>query len=359
MARAAPAVGAPADRTPYTRTIKKLFDVDPTGDVLLDNRYGDIDYEVWDRNEVKVAVTITVDAASDDRAEDVFDRIDIGFSASDDRVEVVTALAKSSSWSFWNWSGGDEEFEIDYVVHAPAGFDVEVHNRYGDVRLADLAGDADLEIRYGDLAAGDIAGDAEVTVAYGDARLGRVGDLEAEVRYGELELLSAGRVTLDSRYSELAFGRVDQLQLDSRYDEFDIGYLGSLVNEGRYDEFAIDTLGEGEVDTRYTEIRVGYLADAARMNLHYGDARIADTSPRISVIDLNGNYADLAVRLAPELRYSLEARGNYTDIDLPSALTIVRKEKAGNAESYRARTGDDGGSASVVLVGSYGSIRVE
>ena len=357
LTHAAPATPAPADadQRPYTRTIKKLYPVDASGDVALDNRYGDIEYHTWDRREVKVAVTISVDAASESRAERVFDRIDVAFAATARRVDVKTSVEGKSGWSM----GGGEKFEIDYDVYAPTGFDVEVHNRYGDVRLPDLAGDAEVEIRYGDLVGGDVAGDTRLTVAYGDAVLGRVGPLRADVRYGELDLARAADVTLDSRYSEMAFGHVASLALESRYDEFAIGYLGSLVNEGRYDEFAIDTLGSGEVDTRYTDLDVGYLAEAARMNLHYGDARIRDTGPGLRAIDLEGSYTDLHVRLAPALRYALEARGRYTDIDLPAGLTIVRKEKSGASESYRGYAGARDAEVTVALVGSYGSIRVE
>ena len=44
----------------FTKTIKREFDISANGTTYLSNKYGKIEVKTWDKNRVKIAVTIVV-----------------------------------------------------------------------------------------------------------------------------------------------------------------------------------------------------------------------------------------------------------------------------------------------------------
>ena len=66
----------------FERKITEEYSISENGSVEMHNRYGNVDVETWSGSEVKIEVIITVDARNQEKADEVFDRIDINFSNS-------------------------------------------------------------------------------------------------------------------------------------------------------------------------------------------------------------------------------------------------------------------------------------
>jgi len=339
---------------PFTKSINKLFKVANTGDLRLDNRHGDITYAVWDRNEVKIAVLIEIDASSESKADEVFNRISIDVSNGNSFVAAKTEIAAGGgSW----WGNSNSSFKINYTVSAPEGWNVDFANSYGDVRIPDLAKDVKLDIRYGDLFTGNISGNTDLSVSYGDAHLGKLQKLDATFKYADIEIKSATLTTINSKYSETRIKRLVRLYLDSQYDEFDIGSVKEFVNAGRYDNFKIDSAWSVKLDSRYTDIRINYLAEDVELDMRHGDAHVGSTAPQLANVNMSGEYTDFTIRLHSAVEYSLEAKGNYSDIDVPSSLKMMRKEEIGSSSNYSGRFGAEP-KAKIIMNTSYGSIDI-
>lgn len=339
----------------YTKSINKLFQVDNVGDLRLDNRHGDINYSVWDRNEVKIAVLIEVDASSESKADEVFERISIDFANARTAVSAKTEIAANGGTSWWGSSNCT--YTINYTVSAPKGWNIDVANSYGDVNMPDLAKDAKLDVRYGDLFTGSIAGSTDLSVSYGEAHMGKLQKLDATFKYAEIEIKSATLTTISSKYSETSINRVARLNLDSQYDEFKIGSVKELINAGRYDDFRIDSAWSVQLESRYTDVRINYLADDVSLDLRHGDGHVGATSPQLKSVFMKGEYSDFFVRLNPAVKYSLEAKGRYSDIDIPSTLKMMRKEKIGSSSNYSGELGSNP-KTTIVMNTSYGSIDI-
>ncbi len=341
---------------PFTKSINKRFVVNQTGSITLDNRYGNINYTIAGDDVVRISVTIEVDARTEAKAEEIFERISIDFSGAPSLVSAKTVIDGSNNG--WTWSTNSTSYKINYEVSAPKDFELILSNRYGNSSVADLAGAATFDIRYGDLRTGNIAGATELSLAYGKAHLDKLHDLTADVKYGEVRATAVADGKVVSRYSQLSLKRVETLTLDSQHDDYALGSVHKLTNSGRYDKFAIDSAWLISVATRYTDMRIGWLAEAAKLQMRYGDAYIASTAAGVEEIDLNGQYTNFVVNLDPAVKYQLTAEGKYAQISLPADMTVVRKESAGSTTSYAGHAGTNPQSR-VALVASYGSIRIK
>ncbi len=339
----------------YTKSINRRFPVASVGELVLDNQHGDIDLTFWDKQEVRVAVTIIVEANSEQRARGIFDRVDVSFASSGDRVEARTVLSGSNSR--WGGSGTNTELRINYVVQAPVGFTPELTNRYGATRVADISTDARFDVSYGSLDVGDIDGATQLELAYGQATLGELGDLVAEVSYSQFVAERATDVRVDARYSQLDLAKGDELALESRYGEYKLGTVRALTNDGRYDAFTIDSVGSLGIESRYTNISVNHLADVAELRLHYGSAEIRGVAPGFVRLDLVGDYTDFDIRLGDAVPFTLRGEGRYVDFQLPSYFTRLRREVLGTTSTFEGQHGE-GEVGEVIVQADHGSVYI-
>ena len=84
----------------FKKNIKKEYAISPNGTVALSNKYGIINVQTWSKNQVKIEVTITVNARNQGDADFVFEKININCSKSGDYIKAKTEIRKtSSSWA--------------------------------------------------------------------------------------------------------------------------------------------------------------------------------------------------------------------------------------------------------------------
>ena len=255
---------APAGRNVTVRKeFSETFDVEAAGRLVLDNRHGDIVYRVAPGRQVSIRVDVRATAGSEKEAQDLLDDIDVAIEASSSEVSAVTKIAgrgrKMTSVTVGN-RGEDRGFEVDYTVSGPAGFALELENRFGDVTLADMTSRARVEVTYGNLEAGDLGAGSTVEVGFGDATVGYAPDLDASVKYGKLGVRGAERAKVHARFSELTLGRFGELVVDAQYGKYTVQSATTFRSEGGFNGMRVDSAERVTVDGDYNDVKVGYLA---------------------------------------------------------------------------------------------------
>ena len=102
----------------FEKKIVDQFAIASDGEVEIINRYGKVELETWDENEVKIEVTIIVEAKSQGKADEVFERIKVNFSNTSSLVRASTDIASGSKWDKW-FGSSSNKFEINYHVWVP------------------------------------------------------------------------------------------------------------------------------------------------------------------------------------------------------------------------------------------------
>ena len=78
----------------YTRVIKKEFSVNADAQLTIDNSFGKVHCNNWDKNIVQIEVTITVEAANENSAGKLFDKISIIINGSASQIDAKTIMTK-------------------------------------------------------------------------------------------------------------------------------------------------------------------------------------------------------------------------------------------------------------------------
>lgn len=150
-----------------TKSYSKSYSVSGSDKISLDNQFGDMKISTWDKNEVKVEVTIKAEAGTDAKAQAILDRINIEDGKSSNSVWFKTKMANNNSEK---WEKGEKQsFSIHYTVYTPANNPLDARNKFGEMFIGDYNGEATLESSFGGLTAGKLGNAKKVSVEFGKA----------------------------------------------------------------------------------------------------------------------------------------------------------------------------------------------
>lgn len=189
------------------------FKVKTGGKLEIDVNPGDIDIEIWNKDEVQVWVS-GVDV-EDEKHLDVFLK---------NNVVYVKYL------SGWGWSEGAE-----FSVNIPAKFNVDVKTTGGDITISGkITGEVKLNTSGGDISTGSVEGDASIVTAGGDVTVGNVeGELNLKTQGGDIEtgMISGSKTSLTTMGGDIDIqGVKNELEANTFGGDITVGKIGGRSN---------------------------------------------------------------------------------------------------------------------------------
>jgi hypothetical protein len=167
------------------KTYSKSYNVSSSDKVSFDNRFGELKIATWDKNEVKVDVTMTGKANTDERAQEILNTIRIEDGKNNSGVFFKTHIEnqnkkynKEEKEKYRN-----EGFSIDYVVYMPARNPLHARNEFGKMILPDYTGEIEVESKFGSLTAGDLTNVKRVRVEFGESTIESINDGKLNIHF--------------------------------------------------------------------------------------------------------------------------------------------------------------------------------
>lgn len=212
------------------KTIIKIFDVDASDNLVVDNQYGQVSVGLWDKKEIRVQITILANSDSDERVQQFLDAVTIEEKRTSDQILVRTNFSQSnlSNWSFGKWKEGGERnyVKINYEVMMPKNNALTVRNKFGNTSIPFFQAQLTVHSRYGNFSADELSGrQNDIDVAYGKANIGNIDHAKLAIAYGSLELLKANVLLLTNKFGKMSIGDVGKLDADINYSGAKIGTL--------------------------------------------------------------------------------------------------------------------------------------
>lgn len=348
-----------AAKSEYTKTYTKTFNLDRDGHVNIENIHGHVSINTWDKAEVYIKVVVTVDASSERKAEEDFERIDIDFSNDSRNVSARTSIDnKKSTWWFIQSWWDDDDIKIDYEVSMPSTAGLQLSHKYGNADLGTFSGDVEINHKYGDLTINHVAGRLDLDVSYGNATIAKANVSEMSIAYYKLRLNDANKVTIDSKYSQIYIDSANEIISESSYDGYHLGDIGALSNEGKYDNFEIEKIESINIYTKYTKINLEYLVNRIVADMSYGGLEIDRLDGSFDEIGINSRYAGLEINLDDVPAYRLDVEGKYTGVSVPSDLETTRDIKDGNHHTLVGYRGNSSAKGEIRVRAEYGGLKV-
>jgi hypothetical protein len=313
----------------------------------INNRYGDVVVESWDKNLIVIDVKVTVDLPNKEKAEKLLNYIDVQFTENQDLILARTVI--DDKFSFTGWGGESKKFSIDYNVKMPSKTALTLANRYGNTKINELTGLVNLDVKYGNLTAGKLTRGNEkpwnsLILAYGKGTIEETGWLNLNIRYtGNLEISKSTAILLDSKYSKLILGETSSVLGESKYDNIRIGNIKNL-----------------DLDNGYSDVNIGTLATKLRYEGSYGSFAIESIPSEFESIDVEAHYMGVKLGIAENASYELDGHVRYGSLKYnEDNFKFNRRIVENNSTEIAGVIGKNESPKSKVKVeASYGSVRL-
>lgn len=236
---------ASGQMTERVKNYSKSYSVDANDVLQISNSFGKIVVNTWAKNEFKVDVQMKFSADDEDYVNNMIN----GSSISDSKVGSLISFR--TNMANINGNHGNNHIEINYTVYMPAGNSIDVNNRFGNITLPDLSGNASIKVSYGSLFAQQL--------------LGKENNVElrfASDNSSTITVFNGGRLKLS--YSKLKVGVLNNVNSDISFSSISIDKLKNSADfRIKYgDGFTINNIDRSvrnlNINASFTNIKLDF-----------------------------------------------------------------------------------------------------
>lgn len=266
----------------YKKEFSKTYPIDASALVELNTSFTHISLQNWDKNEVEIFVFVTVDAASEEKANKIFEQIKIDLIGNRSKVEVKTNIGDQNSKT--------GHFTINVQIKAPKSVSLKAKNSFGDISIADLDGRVEITNDYGKISTASLSAiDNQINCTFGSIALSRFGGGQIEGEFGNIKVEEIqGNTTLNSEYGEVEINNVEKtcqsLQLHVSFGNCSL----KIAENANFSIKATVNMGNAELSGKITvknnennwgsSSTTGILGDGSgtiEVNCNFGNASIS------------------------------------------------------------------------------------
>ncbi|MBC7408300.1 MAG: hypothetical protein H7339_07920 [Arcicella sp.] len=283
------------------RTISKTFSVDSKDRLTISNQHGDVKVELWDKNEIKVDITITGYGTSESKAQELIDNVEITDKRETGKISFKTFIdSDNNNWSWgnnWSWNGkkddencncpkGKKGVEINYMIYMPRTNALSVSNKYGKTIIPQFEAPLKITSNYGSFTSDRLKGiDKDIFVQYGTSNIKQMDD-------GDLFIA----------YSKLTIDKADNLKLRNNY--------GSVT---------LDDINNLDGTFQYSSGKIGKINETGKLNISYSDGvQLSEMSKTLKSLDIRSNYTAVKLPVNGDVNADFEVTTTYANFRYPS-----------------------------------------
>lgn len=286
-----------------TKSFDKTYKVGKNDVLAIENKFGKVHVNTWNKNEIRVKVDIIGRASSESKAQEILDNINIADSKSGNRLSVKTEMGKMN-----NSGNSKKSFEINYTIYMPDDNEIAIKNSFGDVYLPDFKGKTDLDIRYGSLKA---------------QRMTNAGNIvKLAFSNGNCSHINKGDITIS-------------------YSDFNLGSANGVQGSSKFSEF-----------------KIGELADVLELDLKYGSLRVDNISKGMQRIELSSGFSPVSLNFDDNTAFNFDVNVQFGDFNVNKNLVnITSLEKSHTSAEYKGKFGTAAPTGSVNIRSKYGDVK--
>lgn len=277
----------------FKKVISKNFPADKNTQLQISNKMGDIKLDNWQKNEVAIEVTITVKEDNKEKADKIFNKIEITVKNEGNNIQCNTEITDKIN---------NADFNIDYKVTAPAFINIDLSNKFGNIIINEINGKAKISVKYGTLEVLKITDQTkpypEINLGYcNSSKIKEINTANLNIKYSKLKVEKSQDLIVSSKYSSLKVENASSIIAEAGYDNYKIGEVQNIVINGKYSDFEIEKLSKkGEFDMVYGSCIIeNLLQNFEEINgiLKYNKIKIGIEKNASLYIDTEAGYAGI------------------------------------------------------------------
>ncbi|MFS4455493.1 hypothetical protein [Maribacter sp. 2304DJ31-5] len=329
------------------KQLTESYPMTDSGELHLENKYGDINIYGWDKEEISISIAISVTHKKKANAEDLIKRIDPKITGSDNFVDIAFKIAEKNDNFFTKYFNKANPFdpdrnnvEIDYTVYMPIRAQLKITNKFGDVIIEDWEGRLRANVEHGDIWINKDLSRADIDVNYGKLRGQSIDYGTVRLKNGSLNMVDSKNLRINSNGSYVTINSAASLEIYSNKDEVILEEVGTLYGTLKFSTMELNRLKKDiDLSMKVTDFRVSKILDPNT------DIAIQQESSKVSL-----NIANIPLRLKATLEQGL--------VRLPKSFKNVESNMINEGKRIREITAVYGNNSTgkVSITGKKGVI---
>jgi hypothetical protein len=202
-----------------TKNYSKSYPVNRGDKLMIDNQFGKVTVNTWNKNEFKVDVEIKGLANNDDEAQKLLDGASVIDSKDNGVITFTTQIIKQGNYT---WGSSTEngnitfhvrKLEVNYTVYMPSKNSLEIKNRFGAVTIPDFGGKLLINTQYGTFTAKELTNtENEISTRFTDVNIGSIIGSSMSCQYGNsgngVKIGNANNLKLDAQFVNVDISKI-------------------------------------------------------------------------------------------------------------------------------------------------------
>lgn len=332
------------------KAISKSFIVDAKDKLSINNQHGEVKVELWNKNEIKVDITIMGYGNSEKKAQELLDNVEIIDKREGEKISFKTLIdSDNDNWSWgnnWAWKSDKKSddcncpankkgVEVNYMIYMPRTNSLSVSNKYGKTIIAQFAAPLRVTSNYGSFTSDRLTGaDKDIFVQYGSSNIKQMDD-------GDLHIA----------YSKLTIDKADNLKLTNNY--------GSVT---------LDDINNLDGTFQYSSGKIGRINETGKLSISYSDGvQLSELSKTLKTLDIRSNYTAVRLPVNGDVNADFEVTTTYANFKYPQGkLTFTvnpdenddddRKMGWQSTKTYKGKIGK-GSNTKITIKTNYAGVK--
>lgn len=318
------------------RRINRTFDVSPSTELAVDNQFGRVHVNTWDKSQIQVEVVIRAEMRNEEKSQDFVDRVDIDISESSSLISLKTNYGNKMN------SRKGESFSVDYTISMPEKGDLDIRNKFGDIYVGNMEGELNIVLKYGNMRGGKLLGDSDIELGFGNADIEELAKTRLDIKYSDLEVEKTKDIDLDQQFSNIRIDEMGAVDLRSKYGSVELGLVKSVDGSAGFTDFEIEELvSEAKLDLEYV-----------------GGFRIEKVSKGFELVKIDARFTSMSIMLDSDANGQFDGVFKFSDLNKRGDrldLNYIKKDMHRN--EYKGKIGD-GGSGTISVESGYGDLKL-
>jgi hypothetical protein len=188
------------------KLINRSYDVTADDKLKIDNQFGNVTVSTWDKQQITVDIEISASAATDEKAQNIMDQIEVHEDKDDHEIYFKTDVNDIHNGNGERHKGeeGKRSFYIDYVIHMPAANPLYIENSFGKTAVPDMSGLVNLTSKFGSLTAGKLEQVDAIDVEFGTVAIAEITNGKISLKFDKESKIGMinGNVKITSEFSQ-------------------------------------------------------------------------------------------------------------------------------------------------------------
>ncbi len=247
-----------------SKKIENTYPLTNTGELHLDNKYGNIVVNGWEEKTIQIVVNIEVSKKKKEDAKELLKRIKSVINSTEDFISISSVIEEKSNSMFSRLFDKANPFDFDrgniqinYDIYLPHNAEINITNKFGDIIMNGWNGKLKVNQQHGDIWINKSLNNANIEMKFGKLKTKSITYGTIRFKNGEIDIEESKELKITSSGTTITIENVASLEIQSSKDKITIQQIGNIQGELKFSSMNLNKVSEDiNLTMEVTDFRV-------------------------------------------------------------------------------------------------------